>query len=128
MNRRSGPWIVRILLAVAFTASAFAPHAVAAAPRTSAHVDAVVLVAGAGTAPPSNDDIVVDTTNPFLPADRDLTECVGSVERPGCGSQSRGGWHQNLVAIAMVSGLFLVFGRVVWAVRRSQKNASSTPD
>lgn len=113
-------------MAVAFTVSAFAPHAAAAAPRPSAPVDAVAVVAAAEAAPPSNDEIVVDTTNPFLPADRDLTECVGSVERPGCGSQSRGGWHQNLVAIAMVSGLFLVFGRVVWAVRRSQKHASTS--
>ena len=75
------------------------------------------------------DDIVIDEANPFIPESRDLTECVGMLQRPGCGSEARGGWHQNLVAIAMIGGLLIVFGRVAWAIRRSQKNAAvTTPD
>ena len=51
------------------------------------------------------------------------------LQRPGCGSEARGGWHQNLVAIVMITGLLIVFGRVAWGVRRSQKNAAaSAPD
>jgi hypothetical protein len=67
------------------------------------------------------DDVTIDTANPFLPDDVDLSLCVGTLPRPGCGSEERGGWHQNLVAIAMVAGLLVVFGRVAWGVRRSQR-------
>ncbi len=80
--------------------------------------------ATASTVP--SDEIVIDEANPFLPETRDLTDCVGMMQRPGCGSEARGGWHQNLVAIAMVGGLLVVFGRVAWAVRRSQKNAAAS--
>jgi hypothetical protein len=76
------------------------------------------------TAP--DDEIVIDEANPFLPENRDLTDCVGMLQRPGCGSEARGGWHQNAVAIVMVTGLLIVFGRVAWGVRRSQKNATLT--
>jgi hypothetical protein len=115
VNRRSGPWIIRILFALALTAGLFAPQSAAA------------------TTPPSEPtpttELVVDEANPFLPEERNLTDCIGMLQRPGCGSESRGGWHQNVVAIVMVSGLLIVFGRVAWGVRRSQKNAAaSTPD
>jgi hypothetical protein len=74
------------------------------------------------------DEIIIDEANPFLPETRDLTDCVGTLERPGCGSESRGGWRQNAVAIVMIAGLVLVFGRIAWGVRRGQKNAAVTPD
>ncbi len=76
------------------------------------------------TAPPAEaggDEIVVDEANPFLPENRDLTDCVGMLQQPGCGSEARGGWHQNAVAIVMISGLLLVFGRIAWGVRRNQQ-------
>jgi len=76
-------------------------------------------------APPTT-ELVVDEANPFLPDQRNLTDCVGMLQRPGCGSESRGGWHQNVVAIVMVTGLLIVFGRVAWGVRRSQKNAAAS--
>jgi hypothetical protein len=118
VNRRSGPWVLRILFALSLVVALVAPSTASAAGTTPA------------TAPPSTDptptttEVVVDEANPFLPEDRDLTTCVGTLERPGCGSKARGGWHQNLVAIAMVGGLLIVFGRVAWGVRRSQKQPS----
>lgn len=78
---------------------------------------------------PAGSDIDIDEANPFLPENRDLTDCIGMLQRPGCGSEARGGWHQNVVAIVMVTGLLVVFGRVAWVVRRGQKNATATlPD
>lgn len=74
---------------------------------------------GTAPAPPTTEPAI--EPNPFLPDDVNLTDCVGLLQRPGCGSEARGGWHQNLVAIAMISGLLIVFGRVAWGVRRSQK-------
>jgi hypothetical protein len=113
VNRRSASWIVRILVAVAALSLPGAPSASAAPP------DPV---------PVASDDVTVDTANPFVPEDVDLTTCVGTLQRPGCGSESRGGWHQNLVAIAMVGGLLLVFGRIAWGVRRSQKRPAPHGD
>ena len=117
MNRRSGPWIVRILFALALTFGLLAPQpALATTPPPEP------------VAPPTT-ELVIDEANPFLPENRDITDCIGMLQRPGCGSESRGGWHQNAVAIVMVTGLLIVFGRVAWGVRCSQKNAAaSAPD
>jgi hypothetical protein len=112
VNRRSGPWIVRILFALALVVGLLAPHPAAA---TTPPPEPVA---------PATTELVVDEANPFLPEERDVTDCIGMLQRPGCGSESRGGWHQNAVAIVMVTGLLIVFGRVAWGVRRSQKNAS----
>jgi hypothetical protein len=118
VNRRSGPWIVRILFTVSLVAALLAPTAAS--------------TAAASTAPPPTDapsttDVTVDEPNPFLPEEQDLTTCVGTLERPGCGSEARGGWHQNLVAIAMIGGLLIVFGRVAWGIRRGPRRASTDP-
>jgi hypothetical protein len=119
VNRRSGPWFARILFALALVVGLLVPQAASAtAPPVEPTVPATVP-----------DEIVVDEANPFLPENRDLTECIGMLQRPGCGSEARGGWHQNAVAIVMIAGLLLVFGRVAWGVRRSQKRiAASAPE
>ena len=114
MNRRSGPWFIRILFALALVVGPLVPQAALASTDPATPTTTVPI-----------DEIVVDEANPFLPENRDLTDCVGMLQRPGCGSEARGGWHQDLVAIVMVSGLLIVFGRVAWAVRRSQKNAAT---
>ena len=118
MNRRSGPWFVRILFALALVVAPFAPQTASATSPDP-------------TVPPTTlptDEIVIDEANPFLPENRDLTDCIGTLQRPGCGSEARGGWHQNAVAIVMIAGLVLVFGRIAWGVRRGQKNAAVTGD
>ena len=120
MNRRSGPWFVRILFALALVAGLLVPQA---AQATAPPVETTVPT----TIP--TDEIVVDEANPVLPENRDLTECIGMLQRPGCGSDARGGWHQNAVAIVMIAGLLIVFGRIAWGVRRSQKQmVESAPD
>jgi hypothetical protein len=116
VNRRSGPWFVRILFALALVVVPFAPRAASATSPDP-------------TVPPTTlptDEIVIDEANPFLPENRDLTDCIGTLQRPGCGSEARGGWHQNAVAIVMIGGLALVFGRIAWGVRRGQKRATAT--
>lgn len=90
------------------------PHAAAIA----------VSVTHSNTAPidtASTDTVPVDTANPFLPEQRDLTECIGLLQRPGCGSEARGGLGQTLVAILMIGGLVLIFGRVAWGLRRNRR-------
>ncbi len=120
MNRRSGSWFVRILFALALAVGPLVPNvARAAAPPTEPTAPTTTL---------ATDEIVIDEANPFLPENRDLTDCIGTLQRPGCGSEARGGWHQNAVAIVMFGGLLVVFGRIAWGIRRGQKNAAITPD
>jgi hypothetical protein len=123
VNRRSGPWFVRILVALTLLGGLLsAQPALATTPPVEPTVPATTMPA----APDPADEIVIDEANPFLPENRDLTECIGMLQRPGCGSEARGGWHQNAVAIVMVSGLLIVFGRIAWSVRRGQKTATTT--
>jgi hypothetical protein len=123
VNRRSGPWFVRILVALTMLGGLLsAQPALATTPPVEPTVPATTMPA----APDPADEIVIDEANPFLPENRDLTECIGMLQRPGCGSEARGGWHQNAVAIVMVSGLLIVFGRIAWSVRRGQKTATTT--
>ena len=133
MNRRSGPWFVRILFALALVVGLLVPQVTQATTPPVEPTTAATIATTIPTTIPTDDvptdEIVVDEANPFLPEDRNLTECIGMLQRPGCGSESRGGWHQNAVAIVMVAGLLLVFGRIAWGVRRSQKQiAASAPD
>ncbi len=116
--------MVRILVVLTVLAGVATVLAVVAeAPATPAFA--------ATTVPVPTDDITVDTANPFLPENQDLTACVGTLQRPGCGSSERGGWHQDLVAMAMIGGLLIVFGRVAWGVRRNRSridgDVTSTP-
>ncbi len=132
MNRRSGPWFVRILFALALVVGLLFPQvAQATAPPVEPAAQATIPTDDPTPDPAVDptDELVVDEANPFLPENRDLTECIGMLQRPGCGSEARGGWHQNAVAIVMVAGLLVVFGRIAWGVRRSQKQmAASAPD
>ena len=94
----------------------------------------VVLVALVGSPIPANassgdepepvpTEVPVVTANPFLPEEADLTSCIGMLQRPGCGSEERGGWHQYAVAAVMVGGLAIIFGRVAWGVARNRRNS-----
>lgn len=107
----------RALLAVTFVALAIS--AILLVPSASSPV-----FAQPDDSVPS-EDVTIDTANPFLPEDRDLTECIGMLQRPGCGSEARGGWHQNAVAIAMIGGLVIVFGRVAYGVRKNRQRSDA---
>ena len=62
------------------------------------------------------------TDNEFLPDERNLSDCVGALQRPGCGSEARGGWRQTLVFIIMGVAMIGVFGRVAYGVYRGRKH------
>jgi hypothetical protein len=55
--------------------------------------------------------------NGFIP-DRNIGECVGLVERPNCGSESKGGLGMTLTFVALLLGLGVVLGRIAFSVRR----------
>ena len=70
-------------------------------------------------APATPDETPPITVNPFLPDDRGISECISAVPKPGCGSEERGGWHQQLVFLALVGGLAFIGWRIVAGARRN---------
>jgi hypothetical protein len=71
------------------------------------------------TAPPSTAPVV--TANEFLPTDRDLSDCVGVLEKPGCGSEQRGGTATTVVFIVMLLAMVLIFTRIAIGVRQNRR-------
>lgn len=56
--------------------------------------------------------------NVFLPEDKNVSDCVGTMERPGCGSKSKGGWHMFFVFTAIILGLGVIGWRLSVGIRR----------
>jgi hypothetical protein len=101
--------VVTILLAGTIHAP---PHLLAAPDAIGATSE---MPRTAPTIPPD------ETFNDFLPEERGLGECISAIEKPGCGSESRGGWRQSLVALALVLGLAFIAWRIVRSVRRTPR-------
>lgn len=59
--------------------------------------------------------VVVD--NDFMPQEQNLSDCLGSLPRPGCGSDARGGWRQYLTMGVLSAGLAFVGWRIARGVR-----------
>jgi len=59
--------------------------------------------------------VVVD--NDFMPQEANLSDCLGSLPRPGCGSDARGGWRQYLTMGVLSLGLAFVGWRIARGVR-----------
>ncbi len=77
------------------------------------------------TAPVPEPSLPPIADNEFLPDDANLSDCVGFVERPGCGSEARGGLQQTLIFVALAAGLALIFWRVSVGVRRNRRDVVS---
>lgn len=54
--------------------------------------------------------------NNFIP-DRDLSDCVGALERPNCGSAEKGTLGTYLVFLALILGV----GFIMWRIARGVK-------
>jgi hypothetical protein len=65
-------------------------------------------------------DRPVPTVSEFYPEDNNLSDCLGLVERPGCGSEARGGWRQTAVFVALAAGMAFIFWRISVGVRRNR--------
>jgi hypothetical protein len=57
------------------------------------------------------------TDNGFIP-DRNVSECVGTNERPNCGSSKKGGLGMWLTFGALILGVGFVMWRISVSVRR----------
>jgi hypothetical protein len=79
-----------------------------------------LATASAGDEPP--DTPPPSTFNEFYPEERPLGDCLGSLPKPNCGSDARGGWAQYAIAVLMLGGLSFIGWRIVRLVRRSPGN------
>lgn len=112
----------------------------AIATRTVVAVLALLLVAMAvigsasdGTVVASSDPASQDappvTVSDFYPESSNLSDCVGLVEKPGCGSESRGGVRQVVIFGLLLIGLGIIVWRITAGLRANQATASdSGPD
>ena len=96
-----------------------APEVTSAA--TPAVPVAVLDVAGTPPTDPAAED------NPFMPEDKNLSECVSAVPEPGCGSEARGGWRQGIVLAVVVVALAFVGWQIIRTVRRSRRVIDVSP-
>ena len=55
--------------------------------------------------------------NQFLPVRENVSDCIGAVERPNCGSESKGGWQLALTFGVLVAAMSFIGWRVVRSVR-----------
>ena len=65
------------------------------------------------------------STNPFIPEDANLGDCVSSLPRPGCGNELRGDSHALLTFGVLVAGLTFIGWRIARSVKR--RDAPRTP-
>lgn len=97
----------------------------AAAADTTAAPPAPSTVASIGASDDPVDPPPI-TVNPFMPAERSLSDCLSVVPKPGCGSEARGGPYQAAVFGAIVVGLGIILTRIVIGVRRNRATQPST--
>ena len=64
----------------------------------------------------------ITTENDFFPEERDLTDCLGTLPKPDCGSDARGGWHLYAVMIALAGGIAFIGWRVVRGMRANERH------
>jgi hypothetical protein len=67
------------------------------------------------------------STNPFIPEDANIGDCVSSLPRPNCGSEIRGDSHALMTFGVLVAGLAFIGWRVGRSVRRRDTRTVPPP-
>jgi hypothetical protein len=57
--------------------------------------------------------------NEYYPDERPLSDCLSSLPKPDCGSESRGDWRQISVLGAIVAALAFIAWRIVRSARHA---------
>jgi hypothetical protein len=66
-------------------------------------------------------------SNEFLPERSNASDCVGTVERPNCGSGSKGGWRMYLTFGVLIAGMSFIGWRVARSVRARDVAVNNSP-
>ena len=65
--------------------------------------------------------------NQYLPVRENVSDCIGAVERPDCGSEAKGGWQLALTFGVLLAGMSFIGWRVVRSVRARDAVANKAP-
>ena len=86
------------------------------------------LAAPAGAEAPVDTNTVTTEGNLFLPEDENVSSCVGTLERPDCGSKSKGGWRMYLTFAVLMAGMGFIGWRIARGVKARDAVVNSAPD
>jgi len=122
---------VGILVATTFAAPAPLLVSTAAASTGVASTGvASTGVAPIATGTPPGGDDAPPVTNDFMDLDRDVSDCISAMPKPGCGreptsSGDRGGWQQILLFGVLMLGMAGIGTRVAFSVRARDRASAS---
>jgi hypothetical protein len=88
----------------------------------------VVVTVAQATAPPPTvpgDDDAGVGTNPFIPEDVNIGDCVSALPRPDCGSREQGGSRQYLVLVVLLAAMGFIGWRVARGVRSRERGRTA---
>ena len=63
----------------------------------------------------------MSTINDFIPEGRDLSECISSLPKPGCGSDARSDLAQGVLFGVLIAALVFIAWRIVRSSRRRNR-------
>lgn len=66
--------------------------------------------------------------NDFIPEGQNVSDCVGTNERPDCGSKSKGGLHLYLVFAALFLGVGFIGWRISIGIRQRDAVVNAEDD
>ena len=62
-----------------------------------------------------------DTVNDLLPEVENIGTCIGTLERPGCGSKAKGDFRQYLTFFLLFLGMSFIGWRITIGVRKRDR-------
>ena len=62
-----------------------------------------------------------DTVNDFLPEQENIGTCIGTLERPGCGSKAKGDFRQYLTFAVLLLGMAFIGWRITIGIRQRDR-------
>jgi len=79
---------------------------------------------GSGPASPDAQGIDANTpnTNDLIPEDQNLSDCIGTLQRPDCGSSRKADVNMYIAFGVLMLGMSFIGWRIVVGVRRRDRN------
>ena len=91
-------------------------------------VSVVHASSAVATVPPVTPDPASMGTNPFIPEDANIGDCISAAPRPDCGSDQRSGYHQYVTFIILFLATVFIGWRVALGVRARDRVVNDVPE
>ena len=76
---------------------------------------------GSGAAVTTTTLATPTTVNDLIPTDQNLTDCVGTLEKPNCGSNRKNDVHMYMTFGVLMGGMALIGWRIAVAIRKRDR-------